>query len=140
MFMVSGILMLSSCGLEHEHVFSEQVVDATCESAGVIKFTCDECGESYEEEIPALGHNYVNGVCSGCQIKISVGFEYNITENGKYEISSIGTCADTKLVIHNTNQGADVIGIGAEVFKDNKTLTSITLPKTLEYVIFFDNE
>ena len=44
--------------LEHVHSYTEAVTkEATCTEAGVKTFTC-ECGDSYTEEIPAIGHNY----------------------------------------------------------------------------------
>ncbi len=32
--------------------------EATCESAGVMTYTCTQCGETREEKIEALGHDY----------------------------------------------------------------------------------
>ncbi len=40
----------------HSYVVTETL--PTCETSGTIVHTCD-CGESYTEEIPAKGHNYV---------------------------------------------------------------------------------
>ena len=43
--------------------------DATCTEAGITAGEkCSTCGETItaQEEIPALGHNYVDGVCSAC--------------------------------------------------------------------------
>ena len=40
----------------HEHVYTEKItVEATCETDGEKKFTC-ECGDSYTEVIKAIGH------------------------------------------------------------------------------------
>ena len=36
--------------------------EATCTEAGITTFTCSECGDSYTEEIPALGHTEVEEV------------------------------------------------------------------------------
>ncbi|MBE6958384.1 MAG: hypothetical protein E7447_04450 [Ruminococcaceae bacterium] len=42
----------------HEHSYKEEVTTKpTCTTPGVKTFTCD-CGESYTEEIAALGHSY----------------------------------------------------------------------------------
>ena len=42
-------------------------VDATCTEAGSTTVTCDDCGKTVStEEIAALGHNYVDGVCTEC--------------------------------------------------------------------------
>ena len=44
-------------------------VAPTCTETGLTAGTaCDRCGEigTAQTEVPATGHNYVNGVCSGC--------------------------------------------------------------------------
>ena len=51
------------------HSFSEKVTTAAgCLSAGVKTLTCSKCGYSTTESIPATGHNYVSGKCTGCGI------------------------------------------------------------------------
>ena len=55
---VDGSLTLSYAKASHSHNY-EQIIDAaTCEKAGVKTFLCAQCGHSYTEEIPALGHQY----------------------------------------------------------------------------------
>ena len=39
----------------HEHVYTSATTDPTCEAEGVTTFTCN-CGDSYIETTPALGH------------------------------------------------------------------------------------
>ena len=40
---------------------------ATCTEPGVMTYTCTTCGKVlYTAEIPATGHNYVDGVCTNC--------------------------------------------------------------------------
>ncbi len=36
----------------------------TCTAEGVKTFTCTACNSFYTETVPALGHSYINGVCS----------------------------------------------------------------------------
>ena len=49
------------------HSYIEQITTAaTCDKDGVKTFTCSKCGSSYTQTIPATGHNYVNGTCTGC--------------------------------------------------------------------------
>ena len=65
----------SSCGdkevdtipkLDHVHSYTPEVTtEAGCETLGVITYTCS-CGDSYTEEIDALGHTTENGVCGNC--------------------------------------------------------------------------
>lgn len=42
------------------------VTNATCTENGSETYTCTVCGDSYQDVIEALGHNYVNGICSVC--------------------------------------------------------------------------
>lgn len=61
-----------------EHAWDEGKVtkEATCTEAGEKVFTCQRCGETKTEEIPALGHNFVDGVCvNGCGEKLAADDE-----------------------------------------------------------------
>lgn len=58
------------CGVEkpgeHQHDYKETVTtEASCTEKGVKTYTCD-CGDSYTEDIPAMGHNYAGGECTIC--------------------------------------------------------------------------
>ena len=46
----------------------EATVEPTCTTPGKIVYRCmdDDCTETYEETIDALGHEFVNGVCNRC--------------------------------------------------------------------------
>ncbi len=44
----------------------ESTTTATCTEAGKTTYTCSECGDSYEKDTAALGHNYVDGDCTRC--------------------------------------------------------------------------
>ena len=46
---------------DHEYT-SEVTTEATCTEDGVRTYTCSKCGDSYTEEIPAMGHNYTSEV------------------------------------------------------------------------------
>ena len=50
--------------LGHSHEVTDHK-DASCTEAGYDTYTC-HCGDTYTEEIPATGHNYVDGVCENC--------------------------------------------------------------------------
>lgn len=54
--------------LYHDHSEVEKILsEPTCTEAGRRQFTCTECGEIREEEIPALGHDFDwNGICRRC--------------------------------------------------------------------------
>ena len=43
---------------EHEHSYRKEITTMpTCTEDGVATYTCDECGDSYTEAIPATGHD-----------------------------------------------------------------------------------
>ena len=50
------------------HVWNEGVVkrEPDCTVKGYQTFTCTLCSDTYQEDIPPLGHDYENGVCVVC--------------------------------------------------------------------------
>lgn len=49
--------------LAHKHVYTSSVTkQPTCTEKGIKKFTCPSCGDTYTEDISALGHNYIGSV------------------------------------------------------------------------------
>ena len=42
----------------HEHSYTETTTEPTCTEAGYTVYTCS-CGDSYQVDLPALGHDYV---------------------------------------------------------------------------------
>ncbi|MGM9523402.1 MAG: leucine-rich repeat protein [Faecousia sp.] len=54
---------------EHEHSYQTSVVSPTCTQGGYTLHSC-ACGDSYRDcYVDALGHNFVNGICTRCGIK-----------------------------------------------------------------------
>lgn len=51
-----------------DHNYAEGIVikEPTCTEKGEKEFTCTKCNGTKTEEIDALGHNYVDGVCDRC--------------------------------------------------------------------------
>ena len=50
----------------HVHSYAESVTnEAGCTESGTLTYTC-ECGDSYNETIPAKGHTFTEGVCADC--------------------------------------------------------------------------
>ena len=50
-----------------DHSYTGKVTTAVgCSNDGVMTYTCSKCGSSYNETIPATGHDFVNGTCSYC--------------------------------------------------------------------------
>jgi len=58
------LVTVSLCGCGHEHAYESKItIEATCEAVGTLTYIC-ECGESYTEDIPAVGHDWDEGVIS----------------------------------------------------------------------------
>lgn len=56
--------------LSHDHSYVEKITPPTCTEQGYTTHSCSVCGDSYVDAyIPALGHDYQNGVCSRCGAK-----------------------------------------------------------------------
>jgi len=70
----------------HLHSYTETVTkESTCTDTGVKTFSC-ECGDSYTEEILALGHDYQNGICSRCDEEDSTPADYTAVEAAKAKV------------------------------------------------------
>ena len=71
----------------------EATVEPTCTTPGKIVYRCmdDDCTETYEETIDALGHEFVNGVCTRCGAPESnsgsSAVTLTVTGAGAYETS-----------------------------------------------------
>ena len=66
----------------------ETLLEPTCTEAGKKQKVCENCGKLLEVEIPALGHNYENRVCTRCgekqELVIGANINYHeyISESG----------------------------------------------------------
>lgn len=71
--MMALTFTLLGCGDDSDskscsHTWSdwEVVKAATCTESGKNKRKCSNCGETEERTIPAVGHNFVDGICTDC--------------------------------------------------------------------------
>lgn len=81
-------------------------------------------------------HDYVDGVCScGHQnIRESRALGYRLCENAYYEITGIGACRDTDVVIPSTYRNLPIKAIAPKAFGLDTYLTSITIPKSVTHI------
>ena len=70
----------ASSDCEHKNT-SETINNATCLTSGTKVVTCDDCKIIISnEEIAATGHNFENGVCSGCKLDAATGVKTLFTK------------------------------------------------------------
>ncbi len=103
-------------------------------SDGVMCAVCRSFIPNQEQLIlPALGHNYVDGVCTRCGDKeespYSEGLAFVSNGDGTCYVSGIGTCTDTDVRIPPVSpEGDKVTGIGDDAFNGCTDLISVTIP------------
>ena len=88
-------------GCAHENT-TTTTVEATCTEAGSVTVVCDDCKETVSTEvIEALGHSYVNNVCTNCGAE----FEGEIDTpdpsepEGGYEMATEVLVGDTIIIV-----------------------------------------
>ena len=61
---------LYGCGkdkaCEHSYGNWTVVTAATCTQDGIKERVCSKCNNKETASIPAVGHNFVNGICTDC--------------------------------------------------------------------------
>lgn len=115
-----------------DHVFTEYKSDdnATCDTDGTKTAVCDTCKTATDtvKEAGTAGHTYVNGSCSVCHASHltykAAGDEYTVTGIAE-------DCISTEIVIPATENGKPIVSISDNAFKDNTTITKITLPDSV---------
>ena len=108
---------------------------AECMTDGTTAYEqCKNCGD-YKvkpQTIPALGHNYVDGVCANCGEKeaVTVGaIKYELSADGTYyTVAGLEAESDaTEIVIPSAYKGLPVKEIQDEAFKNCTQITSVTI-------------
>lgn len=52
----------------HEHSYTTVTIKTpTCTEAGLVAGIC-RCGDAFTQDVPALGHDYVDGICTVCNM------------------------------------------------------------------------
>ena len=73
----------------------EIITNATCTTAGKKQNVCENCKKVIEVEVPALGHNYENSVCTRCGIaEVKKKITFTIDGIGTYEVDEGTTWYD----------------------------------------------
>lgn len=143
----SVVYYCSDCGLMRlvvEEALGHDVVQheakaATCTSVGWNAYeTCSRCDYTTKVEIPKIGHNFVNGVCSVCgelEIEEATGLENELSDDETYYIvTDIGTETRTRFAIPSEHNGKPVKEIGEEAFAQNSYIKGIVLSDNLQTI------
>ena len=124
------------------HSYTEQIVSekylassATCAKKATYYYSC-KCGEKGTETFEygsITNHNFVNDSCTYCGKKqeTSRGLAFTLLYDGTYEISGIGSCTDTEIVIPSVYEDKPVTSIGYYAFRGRGSLTSVTIPDSV---------
>ncbi len=102
------------------------------------------CG-SFNIELPGLGdilgnqnhiHSYdENGQCIGCDRKVSVGLEYELSNDGTfYSVTGVGSCRDVHIVIPENYMGVTVARIEDNALRDIDWLENISIPDSIKTI------
>lgn len=110
--------------LEHIHQYTPTVTDPTCTLEGYTLYQCN-CGESYEEDpVAALGHAYVEGICTRCADLE----EWDWREENRTVVITRYTGTADEVAVPATVAGMPVTVIGDSAFIDCVQLKKVTLP------------
>lgn len=146
---VSIVAALTGCSNSgHVHSFDKQVVseeylakEATCTEKAKYYYSC-ECGAKGTKTFEygsATNHNFVSVVCTHCgrEQESSKGLEFALLNDDTYEVSGLGGCSDTEIVIPRKYNDKPVTSIGVSAFENCNDLTSVILPVGLTGIDMF---
>ncbi len=126
----------------HEHVGTRNEVPATCTETGLTpEIYCDVegCGAVLKEQevIPALGHDYVDYVCTRCgdvDVDGSHWLDYRLSEDESfYILTGRGSCTDEEIVVPPSYKGLPVTQVSdnafyGDTFGEDQSVTAVTFP------------
>ncbi len=101
----------------HANATSEETVAPTCDAEGELTYTCADCGKTWTEAVPALGHNYVGTETTAPTCDVAGVMTYACTVCGAVEkteeIPALGhnyvdgtctNCGDTLVVAPSVDE------------------------------------
>ncbi|MBO5702686.1 MAG: leucine-rich repeat domain-containing protein [Clostridia bacterium] len=137
---IDGICQICGATDECKHsLFTATENVPTCTESATVNYQCSSCGHTWSEVLPALGHNFVNNICTRCGVEIeydgSRGLEYEISSDGKYAILvGIGTCTDKDIVVATTYNGIPVARIDSYALYNCQFIESVTIPEGITII------
>lgn len=110
---------------------------ATCTEGGSYEevISCTVCGGELSRKIVetlALGHDYVNGVCTRCHgVLVTEGLKFQLSADGKSYVVSDYVGYSTEVYIPSVYEGLPVTAIGDRAFEGSERMMHIVLPDTI---------
>jgi len=119
---------------------------STCTSVGLSDGEkCKDCGMIMKNQytITSDGHNYVDGQCTECNLKVTTGLIFEelvstfsfVRSTTQYVVAGLEDGENpTTLVIPDTHDGCPVVGIKAGAFENKASIQKVVIPKTIEAI------
>ncbi len=128
---------LSEDGYTHTHIYESIVTVApTCQSEGVISYTCVGCELGYFETLPMIAHDYQDDICVMCGVSAPISGDCNGDE--------VLDCKDAVRLLRYlaaydpaTDTSAVTIGEGADCNGDGR-INSLDVTHLLRYLANID--
>ena len=131
--------------LNHTHSYSDWtvMVAPTCTSPGMRRKECS-CGDVVEETLEALGHDFVNEICTRCGLYLGMEFELN-EDLSSYTLTSYyrePSGNPFQIQVPNSYNDLPITAIGDDAFASSEII-SVTLPSSITIIgenAFFDDD
>lgn len=130
------LCVTTGCKKEHVHEWDEGVIveHASCESDGLKKFTCKDCGETKEELIPSGLHIWTNATCEVAKTCTVCHTTDGSALGHSWQAATIST--PKKCETCGKTEGSDLITEALKLAVPSTTQTKLELPTTvLEYPV-----
>lgn len=121
-----------------EHTLGEWEIEyeSTCAINGSKFQKCTVCKKKVNTEtMPLLTeHSYVFGSCTACKTMqpASTGLVFTALGDGTAELTGIGSCKDTSIVVPEKSPTGDVVvSIGSAAFINQSAIASVIVPDTV---------
>lgn len=94
---------------DHEHSYVSKITkEATCTEAGILTYTCTECGDSYTKTIPATGHKLTT-----IPAKVATCTATGLTEGKKCTVCGTVTVPQQTVPATGHNSNVNIPGTAA---------------------------
>ena len=133
---------------EDGHAYESVTVEATCTEDGYVRYPCTKCVDTYLEEdgvTPALGHEYVDGVCIRCgdvefKVAAPVLTTGNIPATGYIHLNWEAVEGAVKYHVYCSQDKGKTYELLATVSDTELTHSAAALSKRYDYYVVTEGE